>query len=317
MRGCQSTWGLTSTGGKGAGTTLRPGTAARSLKIRLGRVAIKSVFATTNGKPAALGSTTAIRRWRPRAARIAIDEAGPLAVPVDLNMAGVDGVVGAGERIERHRQRQRVVRADQRDEPIAPQRLGVQVATSGQNRRDREIEFPGCELIVKPVAFNRLKMQIETGRVARATARQEPAAGSIWCRSMVAIRTIVRPLPGSNAWAARGCARCRTARHGSGPPAPAPAASAPCARRAARTERSPRRWRSLLRALLIAGWLRPLCRAARVTLRSAISASNARRRLRLTPRIFLSVIPGIFFFHFLSVRSSCHHPLQRSIRRAR
>src|SRR5271165_6587943 len=64
--------------------------------------------------------------------------------------------------------------------------------------------------------------------------------------------------------------------------------------------RSSRRWRSRFKALLIAGWLRPLCRAARVTLRSAIKASNARRRFRLTPRIFLSVIPGIFFFHFLS-----------------
>ena len=77
--------------------------------------------------------------------------------------------------------------------------------------------------------------------------------------------------------------------------------------------RSSRRWRSRFKALLIAGWLRPLCRAARVTLRSAINASNASRRFRLTLRIFLSVIPGIFFFHFLKLVSNCHDPLQRSI----
>ena len=41
--------------------------------------------------------------------------------------------------------------------------------------------------------------------------------------------------------------------------------------------------RSLARVLLIPGWLRLSRLAARVTLRSSISASNATRRLRSTP----------------------------------
>jgi hypothetical protein len=50
--------------------TVRPGTAAKSLTIRLGSVAIRSVAATTKGMPVELGSTRATRRQRPRAARI-------------------------------------------------------------------------------------------------------------------------------------------------------------------------------------------------------------------------------------------------------
>src|SRR5271155_3620186 len=68
-RGCQKRWALTSTGGRGAGITLRPGI-SRSLTILLGRVAIRSVAATTWGTADELGRTTAIRRRKPRAARM-------------------------------------------------------------------------------------------------------------------------------------------------------------------------------------------------------------------------------------------------------
>ena len=77
--------------------------AARFLKIRLGKVAIRSVFATTDGSPAACGSTTAIRRRRPRgfpsstAARVrkrraALREAGPRPVQISGSRHSASGL---------------------------------------------------------------------------------------------------------------------------------------------------------------------------------------------------------------------------------
>jgi hypothetical protein len=50
--------------------------------------------------------------------------------------------------------------------------------------------------------------------------------------------------------------------------------------------------------LLTAGWLSPLRSAARVTLRSAINASNTTRRLRSTDRKFRSAMTSILLCHF-------------------
>lgn len=59
-----------------------------------------------------------------------------------------------------------MVVADQRYQMILPQRLGSQIAAADQDRRDREIEFAGRELIVQPLTLNGVDLQIETRRVA-------------------------------------------------------------------------------------------------------------------------------------------------------
>ena len=66
------------------------GTAGRPLTMRLGRVAIRSVAATTNGTPAELGSTNTIRRRNPRAARIASTTLEPTPFRRHLDVPGVD-----------------------------------------------------------------------------------------------------------------------------------------------------------------------------------------------------------------------------------
>ena len=50
--------------------------------------------------------------------------------------------------------------------------------------------------------------------------------------------------------------------------------------------------------MLTAGWLSPLRSAARVTLRSAINASNTTKRLRSTVRKFRSAMTSMFLCHF-------------------
>ena len=46
------------------------------------------------------------------------------------------------------------------------QRLGAQVRRACENGRDCQVQFAARKLVVQPVAFDRLKMQIEAGRVA-------------------------------------------------------------------------------------------------------------------------------------------------------
>jgi hypothetical protein len=94
-------------------------------------------------------------------------------------MPCVHCVVGLGERVERHRQRQRIIDADERNEAIAPHSLGPQVRRPGENGRYGEVEFSGRELVVQPVAFDRLKMQVETRRVAAQSRHQGGQKGRL------------------------------------------------------------------------------------------------------------------------------------------
>ena len=104
--------------------TLRPGI-LKSLTILLGSVAIRSVAATTWGTANELGRTTAIRRRKPRAARIEIDQARAASVRSNPDVASVDHMIGGGIGFDRHWLLEPVVGADQGDEAVPPQHLGA------------------------------------------------------------------------------------------------------------------------------------------------------------------------------------------------
>ena len=149
MRRCQNICGLTSTPGNGGFNTRIFGTGHRPFTIRLGKVAIRSVSATTNGMPAELGNTNTIRRRNPRAVRIASTTLVPIPSARYLHVSGVNQMLGRGIGLEAHVIRQRVVRSDQRDQLVAPQRLGGQVAGSVSERRKGEVDFAVGQLFAQ------------------------------------------------------------------------------------------------------------------------------------------------------------------------
>ncbi len=101
--------------------------------MRVGRVAIKSVAATTKGTPAELGSKRIdqVRRRR-------------------IGLHG-DGLA------------QRIVLTHQRHKPVVPQRFGVQFLDLRSERRKGNVDFSGSELFVKAGAIVGAHVQIDTG----------------------------------------------------------------------------------------------------------------------------------------------------------
>ena len=93
--------------------------------MRLGSVAIRSVAATMKGIPAEFGNTSTMRRRNPRAVRIASTTLRTDALGRHLHMAGVDEVRGGRVSLDRHRLAQRIVVADERHQPVVPQRFGA------------------------------------------------------------------------------------------------------------------------------------------------------------------------------------------------
>ena len=166
VRGCQNKCGLTSTAGSGAGTTRRRGIAVGRVMIRLGSVAIRSVAATTDGNPRGTRQHQGDAAAQATRLKDAVDDACALTVRCHLDVACVDDMRRCCEELERHRQRQRMASADQRNQLVLPQRLHAQIPASYQDRRDGEIEFAGGKLIVEPVTLDRVDLKIESWRIA-------------------------------------------------------------------------------------------------------------------------------------------------------
>ncbi len=106
--------------GKGGVSTRTPAIGNRPLTIRLGSVATRSVAATTNGTPAEVGNTSAMRRRSPRAARMKSTTLEPTPSGDTRKAAGVDEVRGCRVGFYGQRLRKRVGLADQRHQPVVP-----------------------------------------------------------------------------------------------------------------------------------------------------------------------------------------------------